>query len=78
MDQGIGVSAEDASLLLALKTAYSDRYNISVTPGTERPWSADRLGQTARRLEASTCKELRDYLWRDYNSWQSETRRMKS
>jgi hypothetical protein len=34
MDQGIGISAEDACLLLALKTAYSVRYNISVTPGT--------------------------------------------
>lgn len=78
MEQGIGISAEDGSLLFALKTAYSDRYTISVTPGTERPWSADRLGGTARRLEASTCEELRDCLWRDYNSWQSESRRMTS
>ncbi len=78
MDQGNGVSSADASLLLALKSAYSDSYKISVTPGTERPWSARRLGDTAKRLEAATGMELRDCLWRDCNSWQNETRRMDS
>jgi hypothetical protein len=78
MDQGIGISAEDGSLLLALKTAYSDRYTIRVTPGTERPWSALRLDDPAKRLEAATGRQLRDCLWRDYNSWQSESRRMTS